>query len=496
MLQQTRAARRVGIVDIGSNSVRLVIYGSRPDSFRPLFNDKATCRLAADLNRTGRLSPEGCRLAEQAFQRFINIADLLEVDRFEAYATAAIRDASDGAEFARHLERVSGRKIDILSGADEALAGARGVLGAIPDAAGVVGDLGGGSLELVRVANMRAADSDSFPLGVLRLADIGSRKDLAGHVAASLDRTGWLQPSDPPGSLYCIGGSWRAWARLHLSHSRHPLEIVHQHAVPAGEARDFCAMLTRMSDSSLAELTQVSSRRRPHLPAAAEIMLQLIDRIAPERVVFSSAGLREGLMLHRRRKKLRKRDPLLAVCTRIGRRGARQHMTPGSLMAWVSALGLGLSPAEERIAEAACRLVDIAGMEHPSYRAEHAFMRAFRIQAVAIEHAERAFLGLVLAARYDGRIDQGWTKPARALTAEDARGRALSVGLALRLAMTLAPGIAGASLRREAGSLALFVLRDFMSPEVERRLAALAAALDLAPDLRELGYDDPAALQR
>ena len=496
MLQQTRAARRVGIVDIGSNSVRLVVYGSRPDSFRPLFNDKATCRLAADLNRTGRLSPEGCRLAEQAFQRFINIANLLEVDRFEAYATAAIRDASDGAEFARHLERVGGRKIDILSGADEALAGARGVLGAIPDAAGVVGDLGGGSLELVRVANMRAADSDSFPLGVLRLADIGNRNDLARHVAASLDRTGWLQPSDLPGSLYCIGGSWRAWARLHLSHSHHPLEIVHQYAVPAGEARDFCAMLTRMSANSLAELTQVSSRRRPHLPAAAEIMLQLIDRIAPERVVFSSAGLREGLMLHRRRKKLRKRDPLLAVCTRIGRRGARQHMTPDSLMAWVSALGLGLSPAEERIAEAACRLVDIAGMEHPSYRAEHAFMRAFRIQAVAIEHAERAFLGLVLAARYDGRIDQGWTKPARALTAEDARGRALSVGLALRLAMTLAPGIAGASLRREAGSLALFVLRDFMNPEVERRLAGLAAALDLAPDLRELGHDDPAALQR
>ena len=486
MLQQTRAARRVGIVDIGSNSVRLVVYGNRPDTFRPLFNDKTTCQLGADLNRTGRLNPEGCRLAERAFQRFINIASLLEVDRFEAYATAAIRDASDGAAFAEYLERQSGRKIDILSGAEEALAGAQGVLAAIPDAAGVVGDLGGGSLELVRVANRRAADSDSFPLGVLRLADTGSRKDLARHVAASLDRTSWLQPSDPPGSLYCIGGSWRAWARLHLTHSRHPLDIVHQYAVPAREAHDFCAMLTRMSPGSLADLTAVSSRRRPHLPAAAEIMLQLIDRVAPERVVFSSAGLREGLMLHSRRRKPGKRDPLLAACTRIGRSGARQRMTPGSLMAWVSALGLGLPPAEERIAKAACRLVDIAGMEHPSYRAEHAFMRAFRLPAVAIEHPERAFLALVLAARYDGRIDQGWTKPAQALTAEDTRGRALSIGLALRLAMTLAPGIAGARLQREADTLALFVHPDFISPEVERRLAALAAALDLAPDLREL----------
>ena len=486
MSQETRTSRRVGIVDIGSNSVRLVVYGNRADSVRPLFNDKATCQLGADLNRTGKLNPEGRRLAEQAFQRFINIAGLLDVERFEAYATAAIRDASDGAAFAEYLERSSGLKIDVLSGAEEALAGAQGVLGAIPDAAGVVADLGGGSLELVRVGAGRTTDVDSFPLGVLRLADTGSREGLARQVAASLDRAGWLRPSDPPGGLYCIGGSWRAWARLHLSHSRHPLDIIHQYAVPAEEARAFCAMLARMSADSLADLTAVSSRRRPHLPAAAEIMLQLIDRTAPERVVFSSAGLREGLMLHRRRKKPGKRDPLLAICTRIGRSGARQRMTPGSLIAWVSALGLCLSPGEERIAKAACRLVDIAGMEHPSYRAEHAFMRAFRLPAVAIEHSERAFLGLVLAARYDGRIDQSWTKPARALTVEDARDRALSIGLALRLAMTLAPGIEGARLRRRNGALALFVQRDFMGPEVERRLAALAAALDLAPDLREL----------
>ena len=486
MSQETRASRRVGIVDIGSNSVRLVVYSNRLDSFRPLFNDKASCQLGADLNRTGKLNPEGRRLAERAFLRFINIAALLGVERLEAYATAAIRDAIDGGEFARHLEGVSGRKIEILSGADEALAGARGVLSAIPDAAGVVGDLGGGSLELVRVGSRRATESSSFPLGVLRLADIGSRKDVARHVAASLDGAGWLQPSDPPGSLYCIGGSWRAWARLHLTHSRHPLDIVHQYAAPAREARAFCGMLTRMSSASLAELTPVSSRRRPHLPAAAEIMLQLIDRFAPDRVVFSSAGLREGLMLHRQRKKQRKRDPLLAVCARIGRSGARQRVTPGDLMGWISALGLGLSPAEERIAQAACRLVDIAGMEHPSYRAEHAFMRAFRLPAVAIEHTERAFLGLALTARYDGRIDRHWTEPARMLTTEDARRRALAIGLVLRLAMTLAPGIEGMQLTRTAGTLALSIHKDFLSPEVGRRLVALASALGLSPDLREL----------
>ena len=486
MPQQTRASRRVGIVDIGSNSVRLVVYGNRLDSFRPLFNDKATCQLGADLNRTGRLAPAGCRLAEQAFLRFVNIAALLRVGRFEAYATAAMRDASDGPAFARHLERVSGRPIEILSGADEAAAGARGVLGAIPDAAGVVADLGGGSLELVRVGSGRAAENDSFPLGVLRLAGNGSREETARHVAASLDSAGWLQPSDPPGGLYCIGGSWRAWARLHLAHSRHPLDIVHQYAAPAPDARAFCAALTGRGGAGPVDLAPVSPRRRPHLPAAAEIMLQLIDRIAPDRVVFSSAGLREGLMLHRGRKKQRQRDPLLAACTRIGRSGARQRLTPGALMAWVSALGLGLSPAEERIAEAACRLVDIAGMEHPSYRAEHAFLRAFRLPAVAIEHPERAFLGLAIAARYDGRIDRGWAGPARTLIAEGARSRALSVGLALRLAMTLAPGIEGARLRRRPGTLALSVHRDFLSPEIERRLAALAAALGLAPELRAL----------
>ena len=486
MSGQIRASRRVGIVDIGSNSVRLVVYGNRLDSLHPLFNDKIACQLGADLNRTSKLNPEGCRLAEQAFLRFVNIAALLRVERFEAYATAAIRDASDGEAFARYLETVSGQAIEILSGADEALAGARGVLGAIPDAAGIVADLGGGSLELVRVAERRPADRDSFPLGVLRLADIGGRRQVARQVAASLSGVEWLAPSEPPGNLYCIGGSWRAWARLHLRQERHPLDIVHQYAVPAAKARAFCSMLTRMSRGRLAQLAPVSGRRRPHLPAAAEIMLQLIDRTAPERVVFSSAGLREGLMLHRQRKKQRKRDPLLAACTRIGRGGARQRMTPDTLMAWLSGLELDLSPAEDRIAKAACRLVDIAGMEHPSYRAEHAFMRAFRLPAVAIEHAERAFLGLVLAARYDGRVDQAWARPARMLTTEGARSRALCIGLALRLAMTLAPGMEGAQLQREAETLALLVHRDFMSPEVGRRLAALATALDLAPDLRQL----------
>ncbi|MCY4229371.1 MAG: exopolyphosphatase [Alphaproteobacteria bacterium] len=486
MPEQTQASRRVGIVDIGSNSVRLVVYGNRLDSFRPVFNDKATCQLGADLNRTGKLNPAGRRLAEQAFLRFVNIAAQLRVERFEAYATAAMRDASDGEAFARHLEQMSGRKIEILSGADEALAGARGVLGAIPDAAGVVADLGGGSLEIVHVGNHRAAESSSFPLGVLRLADISNAKDLACHVTASLDGASWLRPLDPPGSLYCIGGSWRAWARLHLTHNRHPLDIVHQYSVPAREARAFCDMLTRMSRASLAELTPVSSRRRPHLSAAAEIMSQLVDRIVPDRVVFSGAGLREGLMLHRQRKKQRRRDPLLAACAHIGRHGARQRVTPGTLMSWVSGLGLDLSPAEERIAEAACRLVDIAGMEHPSYRAEHAFMRAFRLPAVAIEHTERAFLGLALAARYDGRIDRDWARPARVLTAEDARRRALAIGLTLRLAMTLAPGTENARLRRKAGTLVLSVHKDFLSLEIERRLGALASALDLSPDLQAL----------
>jgi len=494
MSQQARTAKRVGIVDIGSNSVRLVVYNNRSESFRPLFNEKTACQLGADLNRTGRLNPEGCRLAEQAFLRFVNIARLLEVDRLEAYATAAIRDAADGADFARHLERSSGRRIDILSGADEAIAGARGVLGAIPDAAGVVGDLGGGSLELVRVANLRPTDCGSFPIGVLRLADAGSRRDVARRVAASLDSAAWLRRTEPPGNLYCIGGSWRAWARLHLSRTRHPLDIVHQYAAPADEARAFCARLIRTSGARLADLAPVSGRRRPHLPAAAEIMLQLIDRIGPERVVFSSAGLREGLMLHRQRKKLRKRDPLLAACARIGRSGARQRMSPGALMAWISALEIGLSPAEERIAQAACRLVDIAGLEHPSYRAEHAFMRAFRLPAVAIEHSERALLALILTARYDGRIDRHWTKPARLLAAADTHRRALLIGLTLRLAMTLAPGIARAGLQRDAQALTLIADRDFISAEIRRRLAELAAALDMQPALRELGHHDPAPL--
>ena len=487
---------RIGIVDIGSNSLRLVIYGDGFESLRPVLNERAICELAGDLERTGKLNPSGRGLAEAALVRFIGIAKAMRVERLDAYATAAIRDAHDGPAFAAHLERISGQPITILSGKEEAYWSARGVLGAIPQARGIIGDLGGGSLELARTDGGGPDRRGSFPLGVLRLLPLQGRPGrLARRIGHHLRSARWLKPLGRQQNLYCVGGSWRALAALHMRHSGHPLNIVHQYAVPMGEALEFSELLTRMNPSSIRRLDTVSRKRRPHIPAAAAVLAHLIERLRPQQVVFSGAGLREGLMLASLADAPEPddADPLLRICTRLGAGGARWEFDPGKLMDWVDSLGLGLSRSDRRIALAACRLGDFAGFEHPSYRAEQAFLRAFRLSAAAIDHRERALLGLILCARYSGRIDQEFATGGRSLLDPAARRHALIVGMTLRLALSPVSELEDARLIRTGRGLHLTADRDLIGEEAARRLEELAGALGERA-LPDLGHNDaPAA---
>lgn len=485
---------RIGIVDIGSNSLRLVIYGDGFESLRPVLNERVACELAGDLERTGKLNPSGRGPAEAALLRFIRIANAMGVERLDAYATAAIRDAQDGPAFAARLERISGQPITILSGKEEALWSARGVLGAIPQARGIIGDLGGGSLELALTDDGGAARRGSFPLGVLRLLPLQGRPDrLARRIGHHLRPAKWLQPLGRQRNLYCVGGSWRAWAALHMRHSGHPLSIVHQYAVPMGEALEFSELLMRMNPSSIRRLDAVSRKRRPHLPAAAAVLAHLIGRLGPRQVVFSGAGLREGLMLASLADAPDGADPLLRICARLGAGGARREFDPRKLMDWVDSLGLGLSESDRRIALAACHLGDFAGFEHPSYRAEQAFLRAFRLSAAAIDHRERALLGLILCARYSGRIDQDFAAGGRSLLDPAGRRHALIVGMTLRLALSPVSELEDARLIRTGRGLHLTADRDLIGGEAARHLEELAGALGERA-LLDLGHNDaPAA---
>ncbi|WP_207458812.1 Ppx/GppA family phosphatase [Azospirillum sp. SYSU D00513] len=474
---------RVAVIDIGSNSIRLVVYDGLKRAPMPIFNEKLLCGLARGVEKTGRLNPEGVVQALGALERFRVMADSMRVCRLDVLATAAVRDADDGAEFVEAVGRRTGLQVQVISGEREAQLSAMGVLSGTPGADGLVGDLGGGSLELVALARGEIGEQVTTPLGPLRLMETGLRQgDLAKYVDKHFERLDWLGTAKGR-PFHPVGGSWRALAKLHMEQVNHPLHIIHGYRMPASEARDFAALIARQSKSSLEKLSG-SRRRGDTLPFAALVFERLLRAAQPSHVVFSAYGLREGHLLSLLTPEQRLKDPLLSAAddwtTRFGRLS-----DPSQLFAWTAGLFAGEDDAAQRLRHAACTLTDVGWVDHPDYRAEHAFLRILRFPFPAVDHPERAFLALTGHARYAGVLDGALTSGARSLLSDAQATKALVLGLALRLAHTLTGGgsalLQRTSLRVTGDSLLLTLPEDGSVPGgevVQRRLDSLAKALN------------------
>ncbi len=478
-------AERVAVIDIGSNSIRLVVYDGLKRAPFPVFNEKVLCGLGRGMEKSGRLNPDGVVQGLDALERFARLAGAIGVGRLDVIATAAVRDADDGAAFVETVRQRTGLAVRVISGEEEARLSAMGVLSGTPAADGLVGDLGGGSLELVRLERGMIGEQVTLPLGPLRLMELAAGRQnngLSRAIDQRLEALDWLaavkgRPFHP------VGGGWRALAKLHMEQVKHPLHIIHQYAVPAAEARDFAALIARQSRSSLEKM--VGSRRRVDtLPYAALVFERLLRAAQPSRVVFSAYGLREGHLFTLLSPQVQSQDPLLAAADdwaqRFGRFG-----DPALLMAWTGGLFAGEDDAALRLRHAACLLSEVGWADHPDYRAEHAFLRILRFPFPAVDHDERAFLALSVHARYAGTLEGAVAAGARALVSEGQWRKALVLGLALRLAHTLTGG-ATALLQRTAlrvggERLTLTLPGDGGAPAgeaVQRRLDALAKALN------------------
>ncbi|HYZ49039.1 MAG TPA: Ppx/GppA family phosphatase, partial [Sphingomonas sp.] len=304
---------RQGIIDIGSNSIRLVIYGGPPRVPATLFNEKVMAGLGRTLQSTGAIPARSLDAAVRALARFKRLADVMRVDRLRTVATAAVRDASNGADL---LDRAAelGLAVELLSGEQEAEAAALGVLSAIPDADGIVGDLGGGSLELTRVAGGEVLERASFPLGVLRLAALdGSRRAIDAKVAEQLTRAPWLKRAKGL-PLYLVGGSWRALARVDMALSAYPLPIVHQYSMAPSSAARLARVIAQTSRDELRMIPTLSASRIATLGEASALLAALVRELGSGRLIVSAYGLREGLLYAAMPKPLRREDPLVAAC--------------------------------------------------------------------------------------------------------------------------------------------------------------------------------------
>jgi len=482
---------RIAVIDIGSNSLRLVVFERLGATLLTLLNEKVMCGLGRGIARTGRLNRDGRELALDNLQRFVALARALNVDHLVAIATAAVREASDGQEFAAEIERHCGIKVRIIDGAEEARLSAAGVLAGIPGADGVVGDLGGGSVELVRIdgnSNGPAiSDGISLPLGPLRLAEIGDDpRALADTIEVIVKGADLLRAASSK-TLFLVGGAWRAIARLHMEQTHYPLHIIHQYTIGRRSAEDFLEVLAPMSRRSLERIATINRKRLELVPLAAMILYRLIEFGAPERIVFSAYGLREGYA-YSLLPADPSVDPLIAACLGVAHSQSRGHSGGDRLQEWIEPVFRDLTPRRSRLHRAACLLSDIAWTEHPDYRAEQAFTRSLRMPIGAIDHRERVFIASALHARYGGPPDDPVKAATRSLLDDDEAAEARALGLALRLAYTLCGGafdlLADVRLSRDDGLLVLELPASgslFQGEAVERRLGALGRALGLSP---------------
>jgi exopolyphosphatase / guanosine-5'-triphosphate,3'-diphosphate pyrophosphatase len=475
---------RVGIIDVGSNSIRLVVYERASRAPLPVFNEKVLCGLARGLDATGRLNPAGVEMALANIDRFSALAHNMKVTSLDLLATAAVRDASDGPEFMHALESRPGIKAHIVSGQDEARFSGFGVMCGMPDASGVMGDLGGGSLELVAIGRGRIGSSSTLPIGPLRLMSSG-KSDPKRIVIDAIEDVRWLR-EETGKTFYAVGGAWRSFARLHMEQAGYPLHIIHHYDVPADEARAVARLIAVQSAKSLEKMPGVSRRRIDTLPLACLALDRLLAALKPRNVIFSAFGLREGFYYSRLSEAERARHPLIAFAEEQGAGWRRFDLSPQEIFDWLTPVFAGESDAERILRTAACHLSDISWNDHPDYRAEQAYIRVLHLPAPGMSHRERAVLAMTLAYRYKSDSKSAMLDTALRLSDNKGRNYARRLGACLRLAYNLSGGAPGllpqVQLRRTERDLRMIVpagLKRSLGDVTARRLESAAEAFDL-----------------
>jgi len=479
--------RPVAVVDIGSNSVRLVVYDGLRRSPTPVFNEKILCGLGKGVAITGCLGDEGIVRALAALRRFRTLARQIGAKEVYALATAAAREAANGEEFIDSAEQAMGCNIDVLTGKEEARLAALGVIAGIPDADGIAGDLGGGSLELIDIKDGKVRNGVTLPLGPLRLIDMSG-----GSVAKARKIVdGYLEETEILKQLkgrvfYAVGGTWRNLARLHMAQTKYPLHVLHCYTLTRQQASGVADLVSGLSPSSLKTIREVSKSRSDTMPYGALVLERLLEHSKPKLVEVSVYGVREGLLYAKLPRRKREADALLASCWDFARRYARSPEHELELCDWTDQLfgegSLKETAVQRRLRYAACLLADIGWRAHPDYRAERSLGMISQAAFVGVDHPGRVFLALTIFYRYEGELaSNGLTR----LLDDEWNARAHLLSNVFRLAYILSAAMPGMlpKIKLELAEGKKLILRlprklvDLMGERVEKRLAGLAAEL-------------------
>ncbi len=473
----------IAVIDIGSNSVRMVVYHGLKRVPLPLFNEKYMCALGKGLARTGKLNPTGVKQAELAIARFLVMAKRLEVASLDIIATAAVRDAKNGAAFVAGLEAQHGIEITVISGTREAELGAKAILSSFHEPFGITADLGGGSMELATVTRSHIGDVASCHLGSLRILDSseGDRAAMETMIREELKSMPWLKSFAPP-TIYAIGGGFRALAKLHIRKTQYPLDLVHEYAMSKRSVNQMVERLLALTPAQIAELPGISSKRAPTLVPTALVLQRLLALTGAREVRFSVSGIREGFFYDLLGPRLQKEDALLSSAGDLAALIGRQGSYAQELHDWMTPLFPTEPLAWQRVRMALCKLSELAWAIDPNFRANWAYQRIIQSSLKGIDHKERLMLALALYHRYQTR----WKGDKSEINLLDERERLWSrcVGLSANLAFQLSGGRAGnlyhAKLAFHDAQVSLALDEEALplrTEAVEKRLDGLGDAL-------------------
>ncbi len=470
---------RLAVIDVGSNSVRLVVFDGVARCPAYFYNEKVMCGLGAGIHETGKLNRLGRDRALMALTRFAALARLMQVSAIKSVATAAVREAEDGGEFCATVKKATGLDLHVASGREEAALSAHGVLLGWPRADGIVCDMGGASMEFARVTSGVVGNCATSGLGPLQLANIGTDKKIEKEIAAELGKLRKAVPGDVR-KLYLVGGSFRAIARVDMERRKYPLKVLHEYRLEPESLAETAAWIRKAAPGEVKNLADVSADRVALLPLAARVLVRLIETLRPGSISTSSYGIREGLLYELMPDTLRAKDPLLEAARQFEQSSARFPGFGARLFTWLRPVLGDRHPNDLRLMRAACHLHDIAWRAHPDYRAEVCFESVARANLGGIDHEGRVFLGLAIYHRYSNTGNSAFDPGLLGLLTPERIAEAELLGKAMRLGAMLSAATADlldlTRLEQQGDELILTLTGNAIllgGEAVEKRLQAL-----------------------
>jgi len=489
-----RLGRRqpIAIIDIGSNSVRQVVYEGQTRSPSVLHNEKVLCGLGKGVAKSGSLDEDAIERALTALRRFMLLGKQLNVAETHILATAAAREAENGARFISSVEQICGDEVKLLTGREEARYAALGVQSGFYKPEGIAGDQGGGSTELVPVISDKELNGVTTPLGALRLQELSKfnasvARKIARKTLADL-KIEW--PGDKR-TFYAIGGTWRSLIRLYMLENEHPIDVLHGFSVKASKFQKFCERVIDDNDK-FDFLDEISKNRRPLLPYGAAVMIELIDRLEVDEITTSVVGLREGYLYSLLDDEVKSRDALIEATAELSLLRARSPAHSSELADWTDKafefLELEEASSQKRWRHAACNLADIVWRSASDFRAEQTLGIINNAGFNSISHEGRAYLALVTYHRYQGLGAKKRPPPVAKLASEASEKMARILAAMFRMLYMFSAGEPGilpsfGITRTLTGTLAIKVphrLSGMVGEKPKIRIEQLA---------RELGED-------